>query len=406
MASTAAMPMVILLAIAMVVAIIARRLKLPYTVGLVLVGLAIALARIETGAALTHDFIYYVILPPLLFEAALALHWRELLDDAGVLFTLAAFGTLIAAAMVGLGAAALMHWPLPVAFVFGALIAATDPVAVIAMFKDNAVTGRLRTLLEAESLFNDAAAAVLFSVATGLTLQTAAFDPAAIGLNLFWTIGGGVLIGGGIGGASLILASRSSEHLVGVALTVLAAYGAFLAAEQAHASGIMATVVAGLVVGNLGLSRRSLDMTDKAKTFTAEFWEFAAFLANSVVFPLIGLAVGGVTFAPKMAFLLGGVIVVVLMARALTVYPLSSAFGRTAQAVPMKFQHVLWWGGLRGALALALALSLPNAMPHRNEILLTTFAVVAFSIIVQGFTMPALLHRLKLTGEVKRGSAR
>ncbi|MBI3438371.1 MAG: cation:proton antiporter, partial [Proteobacteria bacterium] len=136
------MPILLLLAVAMVVAIIARRLKLPYTVGLVLVGLAIALARVDTGAALTHDFIYYVILPPLLFEAALALQWRELRADAGVLFTLATLGTLIAAFVVAFGAATIMHWPLPVAFVFGALIAATDPVAVIAMFKDNGVKGR------------------------------------------------------------------------------------------------------------------------------------------------------------------------------------------------------------------------------------------------------------------------
>jgi len=294
-----------------------------------------------------------------------------------------------------------MHWPLPVAFVFGALIAATDPVAVIAMFKDNGVGGRLRTLLEAESLFNDAAAAVLFSIAVSLATQTTSLDPSAIGAGLLWMIGGGVLIGAAIGGAALLLASRSSEHVVEVALTVLAAYGAFLAAEKVHASGILATVVAGLVVGNLGVLSKRTEISEKAKAFALEFWEFAAFLANSVVFPLIGVAIGATAFTPGIAFFLIAIIALVLAARAITVYPLSLAFARTSQAVPMPFQHVLWWGGLRGALALALALSLPDTLPHHNEIIVATFAVVAFSIIVQGLTMPPLLRRLKVT-EVAR----
>jgi CPA1 family monovalent cation:H+ antiporter len=195
----------------------------------------------------------------------------------------------------------------------------------------------------------------------------------------------------------LLLASRSSEHVVEVALTVLAAYGAFLAAEEAHASGILATVVAGLVVGNLGVLSKRTEISEKAKAFALEFWEFAAFFANSVVFPLIGVAIGATTFAPRMLLPLIAIIALVLAARAITVYPLTLAFARTSQAVPMPFQHVLWWGGLRGALALALALSLPATLPHHNEIIVATFAVVAFSIIVQGLTMPALLRRLKVT---------
>ncbi len=392
------MPIIVLLAIAMVVAIVARRLKLPYTVGLVLVGLGIALAHVDVGATLTHDFIYYVVLPPLLFEAALALHWRELSKDAGILLTLAMLGTVIAAVIVAYGAAFVMHWPLPVAFVFGALIAATDPVAVIAMFKDNGVKGRLRTLLEAESLFNDAAAAILFAVAVGLAAPGASFDASAIGTGLVWSIGGGVLIGVIAGAGALILASRSSEHVVEVALTVLAAYGAFLAAEELHASGILATVVAGLIVGNFGVLSGRTRISEKAKTFALEFWEFAAFLANSAVFPLIGLAIGATLFAPTLLLSLAAMIALVLMARAATVFPLCLAFAHTGQAAPVRYQYVLWWGGLRGALALALALSLPEAMAHRGEILVATFAVVAFSIIVQGVTMPILLQRLKLVG--------
>ena len=387
------MGFVLLLAIAMVVAIVARRLRLPYTVGLVLVGVGIALAKVEIGAALTHDFIFYVVLPPLLFEAALALSWRDLRADAGVLLTLSTLGTVIAAAVVAVGAAFLMHWPLPVAFVFGALIAATDPVAVIAMFKDNGVGGRLRTLLEAESLFNDAAAAILFSVAVGLN-GPSSLDAGAIGFGLLWSVCGGALIGAACAGAAILLASRSREHVVEVALTVLAAYGAFLAAEQAHASGILATVVAGLVVGNIGVFSERTNISEKAKEFALEFWDFAAFLANSAVFPLMGLAIGATVFAPGAALLFAAMIVLVLVARAVSVYPISFLFARTRQALPASFQHVLWWGGLRGALALAFALSLPQTLAHREEIIVTTFAVVAFSIIAQGLTMPLLLRRL------------
>src|SRR5262249_14378487 len=149
---------------------------------------------------------------------------------------------LIAAAMMFL-----LHWPGALACLFGALIAATDPVAVIAMFKDNGVGGRLRTLLEGESLLNDATAAILFSLA--LAYATWHSSPAGLGWQAAYAIGGGAAIGAICGGAALLIAGRATEHVVEVALTVLAAYGAFYGAEALHASGILATVVAGLIVG-------------------------------------------------------------------------------------------------------------------------------------------------------------
>lgn len=402
MASARAVPLVILLAIAVVVAIVARRLRLPYTVGLVLVGVGIALAKLQIGAALTHDFIFFVILPPLLFEAALALRWRDLWADAGLLAALSTLGTVIAAVVVAFGVTITLHWPLPVAFVFGALIAATDPVAVIAMFKDNNIAGRLRTLLEAESLFNDAAAAILFSLAMGLATESGSPDASMLSVHLLVVIVGGALIGAACGAFAIVLAGRTSEHSVEVALTVLAAYGSFLVAEQVGASGILATVVSGLVVGNLGVFSERSDISKKAKEFALEFWEFAAFLANSLVFPLIGVAIGATAFAPEAALGFGAAIVLVLIARAVTIYPLSLAFAATRQKVPMAHQHVLWWGGLRGALALALALSLSDAMPYRSEIVATTFAVVAFSIVVQGLTMPPLLRRSAVSDDARQ----
>src|SRR5262249_55537934 len=161
-------------------------------------------------------------------------------------------------------------------------------------------------------LFNDAVAAILFSVAVGLATGGSSPDPVALSIAFVWSLGGGVLIGAVIGVAAIVLASRSHEHLVEVALTVLAAFGAFFVAEQAHASGILSTIVAGLVVGNVGVLSERNEISDKAKTFALEVWEFAAFLANSAIFPLIGLAIGGAAFTAETAWLLGGLILLVL----------------------------------------------------------------------------------------------
>jgi monovalent cation:H+ antiporter, CPA1 family len=148
-----------LLVAAIIVALVARRLRLPYTVGLVITGIALALLRIDRGVVFTHDFIFDVILPPLLFEAAINIHWKELRRDALPVLTLAIAGTILSAVIVAAGMVAVLGWPVRSALLFGVLIAATDPVAVIAMFKDIRVAGRLRLLVESESLFNDGVAA-------------------------------------------------------------------------------------------------------------------------------------------------------------------------------------------------------------------------------------------------------
>lgn len=385
-----------LLAVAMATAIVMRRLALPYTVGLVVVGAGLAFARIELGAPLTRDFIFDVILPPLLFEAALNLRWSALRKDLGLILVLSTAGTVIAGGVVAWAMVALMGWPLPAALVFGALIAATDPVAVIAMFKDNDVRGRLRTLVESESLFNDAAAAVLFSVA--LSFATLSGEAAPMALDLGWRLAyvviGGAVIGAASGGLALMAAGRASDHLIEAALTTLAAYGAFFGAERLGVSGILATVIAGLLMGNMGVLHETERISERGREVILSLWDFAAFLANSAVFLLIGVSIGKFSLGPEAAAPIGAAILIVLIARALTIYPLCAAFRRTGQATNLKEQLVLWWGGLRGALALALALSLPATLAYRDEIVITTFAVAAFSIVVQGLTMPFLLRRL------------
>ncbi len=387
---------VAVLAVAMIVAIAARQIKLPYTVGLVIVGAVVALSGAGLAPHLTHDLIFDLILPPLLFEAALTLSWRELMRDSLPLLALAGAGTLVSAAVVATSMTA-FGWPLLSAMVFGALIAATDPVAIIAMFKDNRIKGRMRLLVESESLLNDGAAAVLFVMAVAFAQSGGADQSAAATtMTLAKIVLGGVAVGALFGGGAILVSLRTSEHLIEAALTTIAAFGSFLAAEYLHVSGVLATVTAGLVMGNLGIlsEKEGGYITLKGREFVLSFWDFAAFLANSVVFLLIGADVASMPFGAVGVTPLALAIITVLCARAMTVYPLSSLFLASRWKISFREQHVLWWGGLRGALALALALSLPDSLPQRDEIVAVTFAVVGFSIVVQGLTMPLLLRAL------------
>jgi CPA1 family monovalent cation:H+ antiporter len=391
-----------LLGLAILVALAARRLKQPYTVGLVLAGAALALFRVDAGLVLTHDLIFDVVLPPPLFEAALNIHWPELRRDLVPVLALSTFGVLLCAAVVAAGLVWGLGWQAEPALAFGALIAATDPIAVIALLRESGVSGRPRLLIEAESLLNDGAAAVLFT----LILAWAAHDPSAangpfaVVEALIEIAGGGLVVGIAVGLVGVLVAGTSDDHLVETAVTAVAAFGSFLVADRLGASGVLATVAAGIVMGNLGLLAPRPDLepalTPHGRTFVLGFWEFAAFLANSLVFLLIGSAMATIDFAREgwgaltLAVLLG------LAGRAVAVYPTCLAFARTRWAVPLNQQHLLWWGGLRGALALALALALPPHIPRREDILIVAFAIVAFSTIVQGLTAPFALRALGL----------
>jgi len=340
--------------------------------------------------------IYLVILPPLLFEAALNLHWHELRRDAVPVLVLATLGVVISAAVVAGGMTLLLAWPFAAALVFGVLIAATDPVAVIAMFKDLGIKGRLRFLVESESLFNDGVAAVFFALALAVA-QNSAPTPVEAVLDLLLTAGGGMLSGLLVGGLALAMAGSTQDHLISSAVTTIAAYGAFLLAEHFHVSGVLATVTAGLLIGNAGFSGifRRVAFSPDERDFILGFWDFAAFVANSFIFLMIGLAVAQLPFAWLGAATLVTAILLVLAGRALTVYPLSLAFARSRWAISLGEQHVLWWGGLHGALALALALSLPPDLPFAGQIRIATFGVVVFSVVLQGLSMPLLLRRTK-----------
>jgi CPA1 family monovalent cation:H+ antiporter len=382
----------LLLLVAAVVAILARRLRVPYSVGLVVAGISLAFLPFAPKIDLTRDLIFMVLLPPLIFEAAFYLHWKELRRDLPVILILATVGVLLSAVSTALGMHFIAGWQSSGALVFGVLIAATDPVSVIALFKEAGVTGRLRLLVEAESLFNDGTSAVAFGVVVALAMGQN-LTPFDMGRVLITTVGGGIICGALTAGIMLLIAGRTVDHLVEITLTTVAAYGSFSLAEHFHLSGVLATLTAGLMLGGLG-SRGAI--SDKGREAVEAFWEYAAFAANSLVFLLIGMHEAHKNFAAVWVPAAAAILLVVI-GRAIAIYPVCLLFAWSDLRVSLRHQHVLFWGGLRGALALALALGLPAAMPRRGEIITITFAVVAFSMFVQGLTMTWLLRR---TGEL------
>lgn len=379
----------ILLLIAAVVAILARRVRLPYTIGLVLTGAAMGLFEWDSGIRVTKDLIFTLFLPPLIFEAALAIRWSDLKRDLGPLTVMATAGVLVASLCVFAGMHYALGWDWRPALMFGVLISATDPVSVIATMKEAKVGGRLKLLVEGESLFNDGAAAAFFAVALVAVTGEAPTAGQAV-VSFLATAGGGIVVGLLVGGASLLLMGRTTDHLVEVTITTVAAFGAFLAAEHFHLSGVLATLVSGLILGNWGPLKA---LTARGRDDAETFWEFAAFAANSLVFLLMGTRLAQPDYALVWVGSLAG-IGFVLLGRAASVYAVCALFAKTSKRVRPLHQHVLFWGGLRGALALALALALPESLPGRTAVVTVSFAVVAFSVVVQGLTVKPLLARI------------
>ncbi len=378
-----------LLLTAGVVAILTRRFRVPYSIGLVIAGIILSLFPFFSDIPLTKDLIFNFFLPPLVFEAAMLIRWKELRRDFPVIMMLATIGVCLSAGLTAVGMRYLVGWEWMSALLFGALIAATDPVSVIATFKEAGVHGRLRLLVEAESLFNDGTSAVAFSVILSVAAGSAPSISGIVG-KLIVTVAGGVLCGGLIAGLMLLLAWHTQDHLAEFSFTTIAAYGSFLFAEHFHCSGVLASLAAGLLVGNLGVLGA---ISARGREAVTAYWEYLGFIANSLIFIAIGIHLSRQDFISVLVPIIIAVMVVTL-GRAVAVYPCCAMFGRSALRVQGKHQGVLFWGGLRGALALALALGLPPELPHREDILSVSFAVVAFSIFAQGLTMTPLLRRI------------
>jgi CPA1 family monovalent cation:H+ antiporter len=377
-----------LLLIASLVAIVVRRLHIPYTVALVVVGLLLT-AQSNVRFELTPELILALFVPPLVFEAAFHLKLTELRQNLATILVLAVPGviltTIIVAGMLTVGTSL----SLPVALVFGALIAATDPVAVVALFRLLGVPKRLSVLVEGESLLNDGTALVLFNLMLAVAL-TGKFNLFSSLVEFVQVAAGGIVVGLVLGWAISRLIARIDDYLIEITLTTVLAYGTYLVAEQLHFSGVLAVVAAGLITGSLGPQ----GMSPTTRIVLYNFWEYITFLVNSLVFLLIGLDV-------DIRALLGAwqpilwAIGAVLLARAVVVYGLGWVTGKLAEPISMRWRHVQAWGGLRGALSLALVLSLPAAFgPDRFLLRTMAFGVALFTLLVQATTMRSLIRRL------------
>jgi CPA1 family monovalent cation:H+ antiporter len=384
-----------LFVVATAVAILARRLRVPYTVALVLAGLALGAQHVITPPRLTEEFLFALVLPGLIFQAAFNLDpvvlWHNRLTLTLLAVPAVALAVVITAVLTPLGlaliGAGIMLTAGP-ALAFAALISATDPIAVLALFRQLGAPDELALLVEGESLLNDATAYAFFLGALTLGTTTVAGTIAHIVIQLV----GGAVVGAVVGVAATAAIARLDDAMVEVTLTVIAAYGSFAAARQLGFSAILATVVAGIICG-LGAGRSSMSPTTRMAVDV--FWEYTAFALNSIVFLMIGSEVRFAGLLADWRAVLAAFLAV-LAARALTVGAVAGAVWPTRRRLPWRWSIVLTWGGLRGALSMVLALSLPASMPNRSLLITMTFGVVTLSILGQGFSMPALLRALGL----------
>ncbi|EDX74847.1 transporter, CPA2 family [Coleofasciculus chthonoplastes PCC 7420] len=408
---TAEIEILVLLLVACLGAVTFKRLHFPYTVGLVIIGFIFGLLTqtglpLETLNALTlsPELILYAFVPPLIFESAINLDNRVLLKTLTPALILAGPGLLVSVVIVG----GTLSWLTPLslggALLFGTLISATDPVAVISLFKEFGVPKRLTMLVEGESMLNDATAIVMFDlVIAAIAAQEFGVDTVEQGsVNVFVVLGGGLLVGAVT--ASIMdyaIAQARRNPLIQTTVTVVVAYAAFIVADHFfHVSGVISVMMAGLVVGRY----MNHSLTPEVRRYLHEFWEYAAFITNSLIFLLVGINTAGFTFRIEIGSVglwqsVAWAIVAAIVARAVVVFgltPISNWLQRKTEPIGWRFQVVTFWGGLRGAVALALALSLPGTFPNRELIIAMTLGVALFTILVSGSTMGTVIHRLKL----------
>ena len=399
---------ILLLLVAAAVALAARRLRLPYTVALVVAGLLLSASPLLHPPTLTKELLFAVFLPGLLFEAAFHLDAEEFWRNRLTIFSLALPAVVLATLLTAsalvfalrLFGIALAWGP---AFVFATLIAATDPIAVVALVRTLGAPTRLGVLIEGESLLNDGTAAVSFTVAVGYVLGSQP-STASLPIDFMYAIGAGVIVGAVAGFATRRLLSWLDDVMVMITMTTTAAYGSFLVADTVGASGVIAAVTAGLLSGT-DASQRAI--SPPARAALQSFWQYIAFALNSLVFLLIGFQAGvsellSAWRSIAIAYVVVTVTRILVTSVIVTVMPKS-------ERLPRGWTAVLAWSGLRGSLSMVLALSLPASMLQRDAIVTMTIGVVVLSILIQGMTVSPLLRWLGLeargTEEGSRGDA-
>jgi CPA1 family monovalent cation:H+ antiporter len=384
---------VALLAVAGVAALVVRRLAIPYPVTLVVVGLVAAALLPRGGFSVTPELVLLVLIPGLVFEAALRIEIQELRRTFGGMTLLAAPGVVVSAAIV----AVILRWatglPLELGFVVGAIVAATDPVAVVATFRNLRAPRQLATLVEGESLFNDGTALVVFAIAVRAVGGEVTLGEGLIAFVA--TVVVSVVIGLVVGWLAARLIAMVDDHLIELTISLAAAYGTYLLADGLEQSGIIATVVAGVLIGNYG---RRVAMSVQTQDALDIVWEFIAFVLTALAFLLVGLAISVGDLVAALPSIAWGV-VAILVGRLVVVYGLLGGTSRALASrpgrigLPLGWLHVMFWAGLRGAVAVAMALSLPETFPERALLQQITFGIVLFTLFVQGTTAELVVRR-------------
>lgn len=385
-----------LLLIACIIALLAKWIDVPYTVALVFVGLIISMTGLASEIKISREIIFTAILPPLIFYGAFHMNIEQLKADWKSIILLAIPGVLISTLITGF----LIHWfwniSLAYGLLFGALITPTDPISVLAILKKVNAPNRLRIILEGESLFNDGTGIVLFTLISGIIWSKNIFTFQESLLNFTIIVLGSSLLGIGLGYLGHKILGKINDHLIEVTLTIIIAFGTPIIAEIMHLSGIIAVVFSGLIIGNYG---RQFSMSTKTRETVETFWEVVDFLINSLIFLAIGIELQVITLHELKNFsspIIYGIIAI-LLTRAFIIYPFiffQKIFKK--ESIPWAWTHTLFWGGLRGSIPIALAVGLED-FEYRDLFLTSTFAIVLFSLLFQGFTMKSLIKYSKLT---------
>ena len=389
-----------------------RFIRLPYTVGLLILGMLLGLVsqKFEFMAPLhqvelSPELIMYVILPTLIFEAAINIDARQLMKNLAPIMLLAVIGVLISCLLIAGTLYQLNILPLGAALVFGALISATDPVAVIALFKELKANKRLSLLMDGESLFNDATAIAMFSVLVGLGASVTDMTAGDLGEALlkFCIVFFGGIVFGGVMGVLMVMLLRlaRNDRFAQRSQMIVMAYMTFIIADHfLHLSGVMAVLVAGIVVS---LNRHQV-MNEQRWKHIDIFWEYAAFVANSFIFLMMGMTENHLLWnVDKLELIMPTLLIttlVVLTARAVIIYgliPVSNALGM-AECIGKGMQTVMFWGGLRGAIPIALMMALPADMAGRELIIQMVLFMILVTLMIQGTTTGRLLKVFRLAG--------
>lgn len=381
---------IILLLVATAVALITRRFRIPYVVGLVLGGLLITKQALPAEIGLNPDVILNLFLPILIFEAAINTDISRLRSTIKPILLLAGPGVVLAAAIT----TTFLRFGLNVAWItasaIGVILTITDTVSVIGAFKTVKVPGRLITIVEGESLFNDGIALVLLTMISTIHRQ-GSFTIAEGVEQLFIALVGGTLLGLGLGYLCVGLLKQLNDALSNTLLTVAISLGTFQIGQVLGVSSAIAVVVAGLVIGNSGFNKISASI----KVTLLNFWEYAGFGVNTFIFLLVGLelepSILWVTLPSAMLAILG-----YQVGRIFSIYPLLYLVRFFDRPLPFKWQHVLIFGNVKGSLSMALALSLPFTLPGRENVITLIFSTVLVSLIGQGLTLPWLVKQLNL----------